>query len=549
VDLDRLAMTRARVGRVLLAGLPLSFLGFFFLWPVLSIIATGLWREGSLDLSAFGEVLGNRNLLGVAWFTLWQATVSTVLTLAVALPGAYVFARYDFPGKRVIRAAATVPFVLPTVVVGTAFLALIGPSGVLGVRLDGTIWAILLAHIFFNYAVVLRTVGGLWSHLDPRLEEAARMLGAGRWRTFTEVTLPLLRPALAAAASIVFLFTFTSFGVVLILGGAGLTTLEVEIYRQTTALFDLPVAAVLAVLQMVGVTAILLAYSRYQEQRAVEQSLRSATETSRRPRTAGERIGVIAVLASMAALLGAPLAVLVERSLRGGDGYGLDNYRALGETGRTAAQFVDPATAVGNSVRFAVIAALLALGVGLMAAAVVAYRRGRASRWFDTLLMLPLGTSAVTIGFGFIVALDAPVDLRAAWWLVPVAHALVAVPFVVRSVVPVMRSVRIRWREAAAVLGAPPHRVWREVDLPIISRAALVGGGFALAVSLGEFGATAFVARPDNPTMPIAIFRFLGRPGALNFGRAMAMSVILMAVTALAISAVERFRAQGLGEF
>jgi thiamine transport system permease protein len=204
---------------------------------------------------------------------------------------------------------------------------------------------------------------------------------------------------------------------------------------------------------------------------------------------------------------------------------------------------------VGNSLRFALIATLLALTIGLAAAAVIAYRRGRVSQWFDALLMLPLGTSAVTIGFGFVVALDAPVDLRAAWWLVPVAHSLVAIPFVVRSVVPVMRSVRTRLREAAAVLGAPPPRVWREVDLPMVSRAALDGAGFAMAVSLGEFGATAFVARPDTPTMPIAIFRFLGRPGALNFGRAMAMSVILMLVTGLAVSLIERFRARGLGEF
>lgn len=542
-------MNRPRVGRAALVAVPLAFLGFFFLWPVVSIIATGLYVDGALDLSAFGSVLSDSDLLGVAWFTLWQAAASTLLTVVAALPGAYVFARYDFPGRRALRAAATVPFVLPTVVVGTAFLALIGPSGITGLRLNGTIWAILIAHVFFNYAVVMRTVGGLWSHLDPRLEEAARVLGAGRWQVFTRITLPLLRPALAAAASIVFLFTFTSFGVVLILGGAGLETLEVEIYRQTSALFDLPVAAVLAILQLVGVTSILLAYSRYQERRAVEQTLRSAEETAHRPRSWREWALVGSVLASMGLLLGTPLVVLVERSLRSGEGYGLGNYRALGEAGRTAAQFVDPTVAIGNSLRFALLAALAALAVGMTAAAVVAYRRGRVSRWFDALLMLPLGTSAVTIGFGFIVALDAPVDLRAAWWLVPVAHSLVAIPFVVRSVVPVMRSVRVRLREAAAVLGAPPHRVWREVDLPMVSRAAVVGAGFAMAVSLGEFGATAFVARPETPTMPIAIFRFLGLPGALNFGRAMAMSVILMVVTAVTISLIERFRAQGLGEF
>jgi thiamine transport system permease protein len=542
-------VTRARIGAALVAAIPLLFLGAFFLWPVASIVGTGLFPHRRLDPAPFRQALTDGHLLKVAWFTVWQAAVSTALTLLVALPGAYVFARYRFPGKRLIRAAATVPFVLPTVVVGSAFLALAGPRGVLGVNLQGTIWAVLAAHVFFNYAVVLRTVGGLWAHLDPRMEEAARMLGAGRWRVFTRVTLPLLRPALAAAASIVFLFTFTSFGVILVLGGPAQSTLEVEIYRQTAQVFDLPLAAALAVLQMVGVTAILLGYSRYQERRAVEQSLRPAAEVSRPPRTPGERALVGGVLASMAVLLGGPLVVLIERSVRTADGFGLRYYQALGEPGRTGARLVDPVAAIRNSAGFAMIATAVALVVGLAAAMVVVHRRGRASRWFDAMLMLPLGTSAVTIGFGFLVALDAPVDLRSSWVLIPLAHSLVAVPFVVRTVAPVLRSVRTRLKEAAAVLGATPARTWREVDLPIVARAAGVGAGFAFAVSLGEFGATLFVARPNTPTMPLAIFRFLSQPGALNFGRAMAMSVILMGVTALAILAIERFRAPTLGEF
>jgi thiamine transport system permease protein len=258
---------------------------------------------------------------------------------------------------------------------------------------------------------------------------------------------------------------------------------------------------------------------------------------------------VAAVLGSMALLLGTPLAVLVERALRSSEGYGFGAFRALAELERGSIRYVDPVEAVRNSLGFAAAAAVIALVIGLAASVVVATRRGRVSRWFDALLMLPLGTSAVTIGFGFIVALDAPVDLRASPWLIPLAHSLVAIPFVVRTVVPVMRSVRARLREAAAVLGAPPRRVWLEIDLPIVTRAAAVGAAFAVAVSLGEFGATAFVARPDTPTMPIAIFRYLGLPGALNFGRAMAMSVLLMVVTAGAILLVERFRAPGVGEF
>ena len=535
-----------RVGRLTLIAVPLVFLGYFFVYPVAGILGISLFSDGGFSFSAFSEVASKASLRGAIWFTIWQAVASTLLTLVVAMPAAYVFARFSFPGKSFFRAAITVPFVLPTVVVGVAYLALLGPNGPLGVDLRQTIWAILIAHVFYNYAVVVRTVGGLWAHLDPRLEEAARMLGAGRWRTFREVSLPLLLPAIGAAASIVFLFTFTSFGVVLILGGFSYSTIEVEIWRQTTAFLNLPVAGALAVLQLVGISAILVAYSRYQERRAVEQQLRPVIEVARPPRGRRESGLVWGVLGFTGLFLGAPLAVLVGRSLRVGDGYGFDAYRSLGEASAT---LVPPVEAIGNSALFATAAMAIALIVGTMAAALIAYYRGAVSRWFDVLLMLPLGTSAVTIGFGFLVALDAPIDLRTAPILVPIAHALVAIPFVVRTEVPVMQSVRNRLREAGAVLGAPPMRVWREIDLPLIFRAMLVGAGFAFAISLGEFGATSFIARPDAPTLPIAIYRLLSRAGAANFGQAMALSTLLMGLTAASILAIERFRIGEMGEF
>jgi thiamine transport system permease protein len=163
--------------------------------------------------------------------------------------------------------------------------------------------------------------------------------------------------------------------------------------------------------------------------------------------------------------------------------------------------------------------------------------------------MLPLGTSAVTIGFGFLVALDRPVDLRATTALVPLAHALVAVPFVVRATVPLLRSINPTVREAAVMLGASPVRVFRHVDLPIATRAALIGAGFAFVVSLGEFGATSFIARPDTVTIPVMIFRLLGRPGLGNFAAALALAVVLGALTAAAILAIDRLRSADLGTF
>ncbi|AXQ54465.1 ABC transporter permease [Streptomyces koyangensis] len=525
---------------------PVVFFGIFFAYPVAAIVGRGLRQDGMWQFGALGDVLGDPGIGQVLWFTLWQALASTGLTLVVAMPAAYVFARLEFPGKSLLRAVVTVPFVLPTVVVGTAFLALLGRGGMLddlwGLRLDTTVWAILLAHVFFNYAVVVRTVGGLWAQLDPRQEEAARMLGASRFRAWRTVTLPALGPAVAAAALMVFLFTFTSFGVVQILGGPGFATLEVEIYRQTAQLLDLPTAAVLTLVQFAAVGAILAVHAWTVRRRETALSLVDAAYAVRRVVGTGQRLLLGFVLATVAVLILLPLGVLVERALDAPGGYGLGYFRAL-MSADGGAFLVPPIDAVANSLQYAAVATLIALLVGGLAAAALTRRAGRFTRGFDALLMLPLGVSAVTVGFGFLIALDRPpLDLRASWILVPLAQALVGVPFVVRTMLPVLRAVDSRLREAAAVLGASPWRAWREVDLPLVRRALLVAAGFAFAVSLGEFGATVFIARPDNPTLPVAVARLLGRAGDLNYGQAMALSTILMIVCVVSLLLLERVR-------
>lgn len=543
--------TRSAAARLGLVAVPVAFFAVFFAYPVAAIVARGLHVDGVWRFGRLWDVLGQSDIRHVLWFTTWQALASTALTLLIALPGAYVFARFDFPGKQVLRAVVTVPFVLPTVVVGTAFLALVGRGGLLdelwGVRLDTTVWAILLAHVFFNYAVVVRTVGGLWAQLDPRQEEAARMLGASRWTAWRTVTLPALGPAVAAAALMVFLFTFTSFGVVQILGGPAFSTLEVEIYRQTSEIFDLSTAAVLTIVQFVAVGAILAVHAWTVRRRESTLRLVDAALTSRRPRGAGQWALLAGVLAVIVVLLLLPLAVLVQRSLDAPD---LGYYRALTEADG-GVFLVAPIEAIGNSLEYAVVATLIAVLVGGLAAAALTRRdAGRFVRGFDALLMLPLGVSAVTVGFGFLISLDEPpLDLRSSWILVPLAQALVGVPFVVRTMLPVLRAVDDRLREAATVLGASPWRVWREIDLPMVRRALLIAAGFAFAVSLGEFGATVFIARPDNPTLPVAVARLLGRAGDLNYGQAMALSTVLMVVCAVALLVLERLRTDRTGEF
>ncbi|HEY0735258.1 MAG TPA: iron ABC transporter permease [Herpetosiphonaceae bacterium] len=544
-----------------LFALPLLFFALFYFYPLIAILQVS-FASAEESIAGIVSLWRDSYYLSVLWFSVWQAALSTALTLALGLPIAYVFARYRFRGKTLLRALATVPFVLPTVVVAAAFAALLGQNGVvntilgdlLGVpaplKLENTLTLILIAHVFYNLTVVLRIVGGFWANLDPRMVEAARVLGASRWRAWIEVTLPLLMPALGAAALLIFLFTFTAFGTILILGGPRFATIEVEIYRQAVDFFNLPVAGALSVLQIIATLALTVVYTRLQERAALPLDLRPQTTVQLPVIGWRRRLLVGAVIGVLLLLLLAPLLALAYRSVALGGEWSLQFYWLLQQNQRSSYFFVPPLTAVRNSLMFAGATTILALLLGVPAA----YALTRRERWLrailDPLFILPLGTSAVTLGFGYIIALDEPpLNLRTSPVLVPLAHTLIAFPFVVRAVLPVLRGINPRLREAVAVQGAGPLRVFWEVDVPIVARAIVVGAVFAFTVSMGEFGATLLLYLPDYPTMPLVIYRFIGQPGMANYGQALAMSTLLMLVTALGFVAIERLRIGDIGEF
>lgn len=555
--------------------LPLGFLALFYFYPLGSILALSFARgEGGL-LQALAEVLGNASQRGVIWFSIWQAALSTLLTLLIGLPAAGLLARFNFRGKAFLRALSGIPFVLPTLVVAAAFHALLGPRGWLNLglmelfQLDSppihfvnSLTAILVAHVFYNTTIVLRMVGDFWARLDLRVEQAARSLGASAWQSFRKVTLPLLMPAIAAAALLVFIFNFTSFGVILVLGGPQFATMEVEIYYQTIGLFNLPLAAILALIQLGSTLALSLIYTRLSRSISRPVALRTPHASSMplgRGRASWWAAGFLVLLALFFVL---PLGSLAARSVSRIDaerrqrgevdrGLTLDYYRALTEDDRGNLFYAPPSKAIGTSLLYAGATMGLALAVGLPAALVLSQRKESfVSKWLDPLLMLPLGTSAVTLGLGFIIALDSPpLDLRASPLLVPLAHTLVALPFVVRSLLPSLRSIQPQLRQSAALLGASPAKVLRYVDAPLVGRALMVSAIFAFTISLGEFGATALIARPEFPTIPVMIFRLLGQPGALNYGQAMALSTLLMLVSAGGMLMIERLRFAEVGEF
>lgn len=558
-------MKRSKITTWLLWLIPLIFLTVFFYQPLLNI-----FRLVFSDRFDQGwQFFSHDTLLRPLLFTLWQAFLSTILTLVIGLPAAYLFAKFDFPGRKALRALSLLPFILPTVVVATAFNTLLGPRGWLNLilmnlfnltnpplSLLNSLPAILLAHVFYNTSIVIRMVENALTRINPHFEEAAQVLGAKPWRVFQEVLLPLLMPSILSATLLVFLFDFTSFGVVLMLGGPQYATLEVEIYNQAMNRFNLPMAGLLSIIQLTITLLITFLQNRINTPRYGKAALSAESKTRVKAKTRLEKLYVAVSVILLLILFVAPILSLVSRSLvtmeadRGerGEietGFTLRYYTELFQNRSGSVFYANPLAAIRNSLVFSLLTMLIASVLGLLSAYVLA-GSGRLTRFLEPLLMLPLGASAVILGLGFLISFN-----RAAWTsgrfpiLIPIAHSLIALPFVVRTILPAIRAIPESLREAARSMGANPWRVFREVDLPILLRAIIVSLAFSFTISLGEFGASSFLSSARTPTIPTLIFRYISQPGALNYGQALAMSTLLLITSAAGSLLIEKIRLPG----
>ncbi|MFW0786648.1 iron ABC transporter permease [Gordonia sp. CPCC 206044] len=522
-----------RIGALALRVVPAAFILILFVWPIGALVRRAVTTADSVGIWELLERTHALNLLG---FTLFQAAASTVLAMVVAVPMVWLVARVQIPGSLLLMVIVTVPFVLPTVVVGVAFRALFdGPLA--GLHISSGLWPILAAHAFLNVAVVARIVGAAWRSLDPRPAEAARTLGAGRLRAFLEIVAPRLMPAVGAAAALVFLFCSTSFGVIIVLGNGEIRTLETEIYTQAIGYFRIPEAVALSMVQIVVVVAALL-LTRMFTAPAGSDGARAGRRLLPRGR---QWVPVVAAVTWTVVVLVGPIAVLALRSVRpGADGaWTLDGYRSLG----SSVNGVTPLETLRYSLTTAALAMVIALVVGLLAAVSMHRSRGWWTVAGNVVTTVPLGVSAVTLGFGYLIVLASlPSSVSSSPLVIPCVQALIAIPVVVRIALPALESIPGRLRQAAATLGAGPMRVFVTIDLPMIGRSLGAAGGFAFVMAMGEFGATSFLARADTTTLPVLIGSALNRPGADNLATAMAASMLLVAVTTLAVIIVEALR-------
>ena len=520
--------------RKLLWAIPLTFVSVLFYWPIAKITSLGFSGDWLATLS-------EPKTLDVIWFTLWQAAVSTLVTLVIAIPGAYLLYRKSFPGQRLIKALITVPFVLPSIVVAVGFTVFRNVHDFwieLGLTfLSDPIYWIIAAHVFVNYSIAVRTIGGVWAGLDTEIDEAAELDGAGRLRSLLSISVPQLRPAVFSAAALVFLFSATSFGIVLVLGGGQVQTIETAIYFSATQFLDLEAAAALLFIQtLITASAFLVGSSLAKGTVGLEQVF----EGTRKPRV-DRRDWPVAILTTgiVLGLLVMPMLLVLVESFRVGERWGLTNFANLGTRGARDLLNISVIDAAANSLRNMVVAAAIAFVLGTLISWLLVRTK---QKLLDLVFLVPLGVSSVVLGFGFLVSFDATwFPLRSSWLIVPLAQALIALPMVIRLVYPALVSIGKEPIEQASLDGASSWQIWRFVESGMIKGVLLTAAGYAAIISVGEFGASSFLAYGSEGTIPTLLFRLIARPGEQNYGMAMAVSAILIVFVLLVMLLLSRY--------
>ncbi|MFZ9891738.1 MAG: ABC transporter permease [Ilumatobacteraceae bacterium] len=452
--------------------------------------------------------------------------MSTALALTVALPLAFVTANFKFKAQRLTTSLISMPFILPSIVVGVAFLQIL-PN-----NFHRTAFALILAHVYFNFGFASRLISARWLQIHPHLDDAARTLGASPLKLFRTLTLPLLSKAITNAALIVFTLCFTSYGVVRVLGGPSRSTLETEIYFRAMQLGDVSGAMLLSALQVV-IIALLFVVTTKASSKKFEQSTRPTITRQKSLQTRKQKV-IAATIISVATLFAmVPVLAIALKSIN-------TNSRFTTTAWRTVFTSPEIAQSITKTLIYAVIAMSLATLLGLLSACSVAYNNK--FRFISGLTTLPIVISAVSIGLGIIITFDTqPFDWRGAQLMLPLAHTLVALPLVMRIISPVLQAIPDSLRQASSVLGASPRQTWLNIDFKIIRRAAISAAAISATVSIGEFGASSFLARRGAETLPVMISRLLSRPGDSLQSQAFALATLLVMFSLAMIFVVDSF--------
>lgn len=559
--LKQRAFSPAASGDIITLLFPLFFLGVFFYYPLLSILKEGLTdTDGRLTLIKVANIITDLYYLKIILFTIEQALISTAASVLLGLPGAYLISNYEFRGKSIIRAVTTVPFVLPSIIVVLGFVIFFGNNGLLNrslmsilnleeppLRILYSMKAIILAHTFYNFPIAIRLISAVWSRVNPNIEKAARSLGARGLRLFSWVILPQILPGVLAGAALIFIFCFTSFAIILVLGGGPqFSTIEVEIYRLAKVSIDLKGASALAVWEAILTLIFMFIYTRLQQRASFAEKVQLRFERpplSHLVRTPYGPLVIIYIILTFAIIIAPMLAAIHYSFLRRAShaarlSYTFRWYGMLITGVQDSAIAVSYLSVIKNSLFFGLMTILFSLPIGTLIAYLTTRKERIVGSLLESAVMLPLGISSIILGLGYIRAYqNLPWDPTGKWYAIAFAHTVIAYPFVIRSTTAVFRKINPRLINAAMSLGANRWRTFLRIEFPMIKSGIIAGATFAFAISIGEINATLMLYNPNYTTIPIAIYRLIS---AYNFFAACALGTVLIVICFLVFLLIDK---------
>ncbi len=520
-------------------------------------------------------------------FTILESLFSVALTLTIGLPLAWQLSRYEWKRIAIIRSLLSIPFVMPSIVAAMGFLALIdqggplqkigidlrGESGVFtnissftGLENPGHFIALIIAHAWFNISLIVRMVEPTLSTMDPRWEEQIKLLPAGNTRLgrVKNLWMPFIGPAIACASALCFVFSFTSFALVKWLTPNNSTleslmadsggTAGIYNYRIDTSEIVLSICIV----QLIILVSALALTSRLQRKHSLRHAMVSESSARRsrgRPTISAKIIVSVGLVFTLLPLALVTISSFIVRTIEDGsitNDFSLDAWKAVYDGDNSTVGLQE---ALSNSLIYSLITLIFSITIGwVMASSIHRLEKSgnnKLAKIVDMISLAPLAISAVMIGLGILLGILRWSPSLFNWFLIPVLpHILLTTPFVVRIMLPAIRSLDSSFEEQAGMLGLSPLKIWIHSKLSFLLAPLAVAGSLTIAFSLGEFGATWILVRSGSwDTLSILVDQLMNQPkfNPLIYPMAMASATVLMILTFILFLLAEKVRPNGEG--
>ncbi|MHA1125845.1 MAG: ABC transporter permease [Candidatus Heimdallarchaeota archaeon] len=504
---------------------PIIIIALFLLFPVFSVLISGF-----KDLSGFTEIFSNVLYLQIFAFTIGQALLSTLITLIIGIPIGYIFGKYNFRGRKFFLTLFTVPFILPSVLVGMGFLVMFGSEGLFNVPL----LSIILAHAFYNIPLVVQYFSAYYQNFNRSLVDAAKTLGSNSFNTMMRIYLPIFLQPILTAAFLTFNFSFLSFGVIQLLSAGKIATIETLIYSNFNN-FGVSYAAALAILQLLVVLAYIVIYlllmrTNVGKEKAVTTEVQPREQLNLKKffkKYTGYLLGG-AFLFGLILELAPMVSILVYAFLEPyTNNFTFNNFASIFSLTEVDLVGASIPRTILNTFLFAIGGSLIATIFAIITVASLGkQRRAKKSVSIEMITYIPLAISSVTLSFGILQTFIGSNLFRSHPWIfIIISHGLIGYPFVTRALMNGLNSIDPEIIESARTLGAKWFYKLRKIYLPLLLPSFIAGLAFAFGLSLGEFTIANFFARSFSDsslsTLTVALFvlkgnRHLGHPRAIG---------------------------------